>query len=158
MRRLRAEGACIIFTSHRWGEVRDLADRITIFRNGPTWPRASDIDEREAVTLMTGRDDRPDLPGAAPPAADAAPVLEVRGLRGARLHDISFTLQRGEILGIGGLAGQGQRELFLRCSAPSGDAAARSRSKASRRIRRPRDAIAPASASPWCPRTARPRA
>ena len=79
VRALRERGACVIFTSHRWGEVVDLADRITVFRNGEYVATRESIDESEAVTLMTGRTiDRiyPDLP----PVPDDAP----RGARGAR--------------------------------------------------------------------------
>jgi len=114
IRGLRAEGRTIVFTSHRWNEVRDLSDRITIFRNGQRVGTfaAAEIDENRAVELMTGRHVSalfPPLP-ALPPAD---PVLEVSGLASGRIHDVDCTLRRGEILGIGGLQGQGQRDLFL---------------------------------------------
>ena len=79
VRALRERGTCVIFTSHRWGEVVDLADRITVFRNGEYVATRESIEESEAVTLMTGRTiDRiyPDLP----PVPDDAPVA----LRGTR--------------------------------------------------------------------------
>jgi len=75
VRALRERGTCVIFTSHRWGEVVDMADRITVFRNGEHVTTRASIDESEAVTLMTGRTiDRiyPDLP---PVPADAPVVL-----------------------------------------------------------------------------------
>jgi ribose transport system ATP-binding protein len=114
IRRLRTQGRTIVFTSHRWNEVRDISDRITIFRNGQhvgTFA-AAEIDENRAVELMTGRQVSAVFP-ALPPLGAAAPVLEVRGLASGRLHEVDFTLHRGEILGIGGLQGQGQRDLFL---------------------------------------------
>src|SRR4029077_13405327 len=80
VRALRERGACVIFTSHRWGEVVDLADRITVFRNGEYVTTRESIDEGEAVTLMTGRTiDRiyPDLPAV---PEDAPVALEVRDL------------------------------------------------------------------------------
>ena len=55
VRRLRERGKCVIFTSHRWQEVARLADRITIFRNGAFVVTRDEIQETEAVTLMTGR-------------------------------------------------------------------------------------------------------
>jgi ribose transport system ATP-binding protein len=112
VRRLREQGKCVIFTSHRWREVDRLADRITIFRNGEFVVTRDRIEESEAVTLMTGRTIDRVYPEPPPPPVEE-PVLEVRGLRGEGLHDFSFTLRRGEILGIGGLAGQGQRQLFM---------------------------------------------
>jgi ribose transport system ATP-binding protein len=114
VRSLRDNGACVIFTSHRWGEVSSLADRITILRNGTHVATENQFVEREAVTLMTGRTidrmypDRPALPDAASEVA-----LSAEGLAGDVLSGVSFDLKRGEILGIGGLAGQGQPELFL---------------------------------------------
>jgi ribose transport system ATP-binding protein len=113
LRDLRERGKCVIFTSHRWGEVADLADRITIFRNGEHVATRDRLTEAEAVTLMTGRTiDRlyPELPDV---ADDAPAVLEARDLRGERVQGVSFALRRGEILGVGGLAGQGQRDLFM---------------------------------------------
>ncbi len=113
MKRLRAAGTCIVFTSHRWAEIKGIADRITVFRNGRhvgTYP-AGQLDEREAVERMTGR--RIDaLYPQPPPVRDGAIALAVEHLSAAGVRDVSFTAREGEILGIGGLAGQGQRELF----------------------------------------------
>jgi ribose transport system ATP-binding protein len=142
VRDLRERGKCIIFTSHRWGEVVDIADRITIFRNGEYVTTRESIGQSEAVTLMTGRTiDRiyPDLPAV---PADAPVTLEVRNLEGPGVNGFSFQLRRGEILGIGGLAGQGQRELFLMLfgarRATGGEIVVGGKP---RRIRRPADAI-----------------
>jgi ribose transport system ATP-binding protein len=110
--RLREEGRCVIFTSHRWREVERLADRITVFRDGKDVGTHAEIDESEAITLMTGRKVDTAYPEP-PPLKDAEPTLEVRGLSGPKLSDLSFVLHKGEILGVGGLEGQGQRELFL---------------------------------------------
>ncbi len=87
----------MIFTSHRWGEVANLADRITIFRNGEHVATRDRLTEGEAVTLMTGRTiDRmyPELP---PLPADAAPVLEVNGLAASvRPRRVVRTPARGD--------------------------------------------------------------
>ena len=113
VRRLRDEGACIVFTSHRWGEVSSLADRITILRNGAHVATRPSFDEHEAVTLMTGRTIDRLYPNRPPRPVDADVIFEADGLSDDVLGDVSFQLRRGEIVGIGGLAGQGQRELFM---------------------------------------------
>lgn len=110
---LRDEGLGILFTSHRWKEVVDLADRITFFRNGEyvATHTVDAVDETKAIRLMTGRDVDvrfPELPKREP----TPPALVVEDLVTNRLRDINFTIEHGEVLGVGGLAGQGQRELF----------------------------------------------
>ena len=112
VRAARDRGVCTIFTSHRWREVEDLADRITIFRNGTDVAVRRELDEDEAVSLMTGRSIERMYP-AMEPVSRPDTVLEVDDLRGNGLHGVSFTVGRGEIVGLGGLAGQGQRQLFL---------------------------------------------
>jgi ribose transport system ATP-binding protein len=143
IRRLRAEGRTIVFTSHRWNEVRDLSDRITIFRNGQrvgTFAAAA-IDEDRAVELMTGRHLSAMFPPL-PAVGASEPVLAVRGLAAGRVRDVGFTLLGGEILGIGGLQGQGQRDLFLALFGAqrlrAGTITVRGRAVT---IRHPRDAI-----------------
>ncbi len=112
VRDLRDQGRCIIFTSHRWNEITDIADRITIFRNGRELGTFTQIDETRAVSLMAGRDVDAHYP--TPPALrDARPTLQVRGLRAPGVAEVSLTLHAHEILGVGGLAGQGHRELFF---------------------------------------------
>jgi ribose transport system ATP-binding protein len=142
VRALREHGTCVIFTSHRWGEVVDLADRITVFRNGEHVATRASITESEAVTLMTGRTiDRiyPDLP---PVPDDAAVAFEARDLASPGVNGFSFELRRGEILGIGGLAGQGQRELFMTLFGARKAVGGEIRVGGKRRkIRRPADAI-----------------
>jgi len=111
IRELRGRNKCIIFTSHRWNEITDVADRITIFRNGGELGTFTEIDESEAVTLMTGQRVEALYPQLSVLKA-AQPVLEARGLSGPGISEISLTLHAGEILGVGGLAGHGHRELF----------------------------------------------
>ena len=109
---LRAQNHCVIFTSHRWNEITHIADRITIFRNGKDLGTFAEMEESQAVSLMTGQhvDARYPKP---PPLGEGRPQLEVRRLTGPGVRDISLTLQAREILGVGGLAGQGHRELFF---------------------------------------------
>ena len=141
IRRLRGGGACVIFTSHRWNEVRSIADRITVFRNGRDVGTFTELDEHEAVTLMTGQRLETLFPPR-PPAPSGPAVLNVQELSGPRLHRVSIALRGGEILGIGGLAGQGHRELFFHlfgADRPTGGRIEVAGRRA--RIRGPRDAI-----------------
>ena len=112
VRRLRDGGGCVVFTSHRWGEVRSIADRITVFRGGTEVGTFTELHEDEAVRLMTGRSMEQLYP-ALPPLPAPNPALEARSLTAAKVRDVCFTLNRGEILGVGGLAGHGHRELFM---------------------------------------------
>lgn len=141
IRRLRDGGKCVIFTSHRWNEITSIADRITIFRNGVEVGTYTSIDENQAITLMTGR--RVDaLFPSLKPLGPAQSILEARNLTAPGVKGVSLAVRRGEILGVGGLAGQGHRELFFTLfgaqRATGGEILV---DGARRRIRRPRDAI-----------------
>ena len=117
LRRLRGEGASIIFISHKLDEVIEIADRITVIRRGKVVGsrRPSQTNENELAELMVGRavslrvDRGRSHPGEA--------MLEVRGLRARndRGHDalrgVDLSVRAGEILGIAGVAGNGQEEL-----------------------------------------------
>jgi ribose transport system ATP-binding protein len=117
LKKLREEGLCLLYISHRMHEIRELADTCSVFRNGrhvetfAAGTRSSD----DIVQLMIGREMAhvyPDKP--APSVHRRPPVLEVRNLQWAdRLNGISLSVGKGEIVGLGGLDGQGQRELQL---------------------------------------------
>jgi len=141
VRKLRAEGTSVIFTSHRWREVISIADRITVFRNAREVGTFTTISEDDAVSLMAGRKVSAIYPTLPPkPTGDAA--LAVEGLSGNGLTDISLTLGKGEILGIGGLAGHGHRELFFTLFGALKPSAGRILvSGKPVRLRSPRDAI-----------------
>lgn len=114
IRKLRQQGTCIVFTSHRWNEIKGIADRITVFRNGESVGtyEATALSEQEAVERMTGR--KLEMLYTEPsPLAEQTIMLQARQLSSTDLHEVSLTAYRGEVLGIGGLAGQGQRELLL---------------------------------------------
>jgi len=118
LKRLKAEGIALLYISHRMHEIAELADDCSVFRNGrriATYEAGTKSDN-EVVEMMIGREYSHVFPPkpAAPAATAAAPVLEVRSLCWApRLSDISFGVQAGEVVGLGGLDGQGQRELLL---------------------------------------------
>jgi simple sugar transport system ATP-binding protein len=117
LRRLTAEGTSIIFISHKLYEVLEIADRITVIRRGKVVGSRlpSETDEDDLAALMVGREvqltvDRGD-------SHPAQPVLSVSGLhakddRGHEVvHGVDFEVRAGEILGIAGVAGNGQDEL-----------------------------------------------
>jgi simple sugar transport system ATP-binding protein len=117
LRRLRAEGYAIIFISHKLYEVLEVADRITVIRRGKVvGSRIPDqTDEDDLAELMVGREvqltvDR----GESHPGEPMLVVsgLHVRDDRGHEVvHDVSFDVRGGEILGIAGVAGNGQDEM-----------------------------------------------
>jgi ribose transport system ATP-binding protein len=114
VRRLRDEGAAVLIISHRLQEAFELADRITVFRNGKDAKAGvtSEFTEASLVEAMLGRE--LELESDIHPASPAPePRLEVRNLSiRNRLHDVSFTVRRGEIFGLAGLQGQGQTEIL----------------------------------------------
>jgi ribose transport system ATP-binding protein len=113
-RHLASEGKLVIFISHRMAEVRNIADRLTIFRNGSTVAEhdALSVSDDEIVTQMLGRKLERLYPERKPTATDKV-ALRVRDFStGRHVHHINFDLHEGEVLGVGGLQGHGQRELF----------------------------------------------
>jgi simple sugar transport system ATP-binding protein len=112
--RLKAEGIAVVFVSHKLDEVVEIAERVTVMRDGRkvgTFPVA-EVDERQIASLMTGLDISTSV--VARDMASAPPLLEVRNLtRSGEYADVSFTLRRGEVLGITGLLGAGRTELAL---------------------------------------------
>jgi len=109
--RLRSQGVGIIYISHRLEETIRLADRITVLRDGHSigTQAADGISRQELIRWMVGRDitDHFHRPAHQP----GGPALEVRGLRNENVHNVSFALHHGEILGIAGLVGSGRTEL-----------------------------------------------
>ena len=116
--RLRAEGTTIVFISHRMQEVRDFCDSLTILRNGRMVGgfRAGEISDDRVIELVIGRSLAATFPPkpAEPARRGEAPILAAEGLAiEGGMEDFSFSLWSGEILGVGGLDGMGQRDLFL---------------------------------------------
>ena len=113
VRDLRARGLAVIFISHRLEEIMALCDRVMVLKDGAVvgTQEKKDLSHDKLVSMMVGREWSDVFPprGA---GRTGLPVLELRGasIRG-ELTDISLTVHAGEILGIGGLEGQGQREL-----------------------------------------------
>jgi ribose transport system ATP-binding protein len=118
--RVRADGVTVVFISHRLPEVRRFCDRLTVLRNGKDIGTAEvdAIGDDEVIRMIIGRSlaaTFPPRPAQRPPGGDAV-VLEARGLAtDGKLAGAGFALRRGEILGVAGLQGMGQQELFLAC-------------------------------------------
>jgi len=117
MRILAEKGVAMIFTSHRLWEVMEICDDIIIFRNGENVASIDfDKDGRDPekiVSYITGEVQKVKVEKNRSSATDET-VLSIKGLNyGKFLKDVEFELKKGEILGIGGLAGQGQHELML---------------------------------------------
>ena len=115
IRRLKAQGVAIVYTSHKLDEVEEIADRVTVLRDGhrvATEP-ASALTQDDMARLMVGRELADMYPPKAPPPEGAEVVLRVEHLSvPGRVEDASFELRRGEILGFAGLIGAGRTELM----------------------------------------------
>ena len=112
IRALRARGVAVIYISHRMDELFQIGDRVTVLRDGRyVATRAiADIALTELIRLMVGRDLTEQFPKER--VAPGEELLRVEGLaRHGVLHDISFTLRRGEVVGLAGLMGAGRTEL-----------------------------------------------
>ena len=113
IRRLKSEGVGIVYISHKMDEIRRIADRVTVMRDGGYvgTVRAADTPIGTIIAMMVGRELSDEAP-AIPDLSRAPVALEVRGIRRGRvLKDISFSLRKGEILGFAGLMGAGRTEL-----------------------------------------------
>jgi inositol transport system ATP-binding protein len=113
IRALRTEGTSIIYITHKMDEVFQIADDVTVYRDGKwvaTKP-ASELDHDKLITLMVGRELTNLFPKLEAEIGEV--VLEVKGLnRGDVVKDVSFNVRRGEILGFAGLMGAGRTEVL----------------------------------------------
>jgi rhamnose transport system ATP-binding protein len=110
---LRTHGAGIIYISHRLEEVFEIADRITVLRDGESvaTEATADLTASRLIQLMVGRELSAVFPKRPVPPGDV--VLELRGLSNhdVGIHDVSLSVRQGEILGLAGLVGSGRTQL-----------------------------------------------
>ena len=144
--RLKAKGAGIIYISHRMDELPRIADRITVLRDGKAVETrlAADFPVDEIIRAMVGRQLDAHFPDLSPVPADAAPVLEVRGIeRKPSVRGVTFSVRAGEIVGLAGLVGAGRTEIVRAIAGAdlpdAGEIAIDGRRV---RIRKPEDGIA----------------
>jgi ribose transport system ATP-binding protein len=112
IRGIVALGAAVVYVSHRLPEILALANRVTILRDGVgqgTYDVDDKLSEADLIALMVGRPIDTEYP-ARTGTASSEIVLSARALSGARFHNIAFDVHRGEILGLAGSEGNGQRE------------------------------------------------
>ncbi|MGL4648381.1 MAG: sugar ABC transporter ATP-binding protein [Caldilineaceae bacterium] len=113
IRALTAKGVAVIYITHKMDEVFQISDEITVFRDGRhiNTVRAGETDRASLIAMMVGRELTSLFPKSEAPIGEV--VLAVKGLsRKGVVHDVSFELRRGEILGIAGLMGSGRTEVI----------------------------------------------
>ncbi|AEC01340.1 sugar ABC transporter ATP-binding protein [Parasphaerochaeta coccoides] len=108
---LVSQGISVIYISHKLDEVFELCDTVTIMCDGRVIDSkpASELTRAEMIMKMVGRAIENEFPER--PRCVGAPLLHVAGLNTRKLHDVSFTLNKGEILGLVGLVGAGRTEI-----------------------------------------------
>ena len=111
VQQLKNEGVSIIYISHRLDEIFQIADRVTVLRDGNyiTTREVKDVNRDQLIALMVGRELLETYPPRKLEIEDEI-VFEARNLTGNGVHDISFELRKGEILGMAGLVGAGRTE------------------------------------------------
>ncbi|MGI3900693.1 MAG: sugar ABC transporter ATP-binding protein [Janthinobacterium lividum] len=111
---LKRSGTAILYISHRLAEVMEICDYVTVLKDGTRTADCSlqGVDAAGLVRLMVGRDPG-DLFPTWQSGRDLKPVVEVRGFAAGRVAAVDLDLRAGEVLGLGGLVGQGQDDLLL---------------------------------------------
>ncbi|MCX7615710.1 MAG: ABC transporter ATP-binding protein, partial [Clostridiales bacterium] len=119
LRNMKEEGNCIIIITHKLNEVMEISDCVTVLRRGESVAtlKTSDTNVQELTELMVGRPVSLEIERPEVPDKERQTLLEVKNLTVpgeneiSSVNDLSFTLYSGEILGIAGIAGSGQKEL-----------------------------------------------
>jgi ribose transport system ATP-binding protein len=115
--RLKRDGVTVVFISHRMREVRAFCDHLTVLRNGRhiASGAVADFSDGQIIEMIIGRSIAQTFPPRPPAGAGDAPeVFAVENLAaGQKLRHASFAMRKGEIVGVAGLQGMGQLDLFL---------------------------------------------
>ena len=111
IRKLKANGVGIIYISHRLEEIFEIGDRVTVLRDGKLVHSAEmkEVNKNDLIKLMVGRELADEYPGSK--AVKGSEILRVENLSSDKINDVSFSLCKGEVLGIAGLVGAGRSEL-----------------------------------------------
>ncbi|MEI5583358.1 MULTISPECIES: ATP-binding cassette domain-containing protein [unclassified Agromyces] len=109
-----AGGTSVVYITHRLAEVRELADRVTVLRDGRLRATAvvDEISDRELLALIVGRQLDSTFPPKYDGPSDEPPNFIIDGLSGPGFRDVSITARRGEIIGVAGVVGNGQSDLL----------------------------------------------
>jgi ribose transport system ATP-binding protein len=113
IRKLRSDGMSIVYISHFLEEVREIASRFTVLRDGRSVSTGeiASVSDDELIATMVGRPVESLFPARPARSLEAEPVMEVRDLSAPGVKHASFQLHRGEILGVAGLMGSGRTQL-----------------------------------------------
>lgn len=114
VREFVASGTSVVYITHRMAEVRELADRVTVLRDGRLRATAvvDDVTDQELLSLIVGRQLDSTFPPKFDGPRDGAPGLAIRDLAGPGFTGVSLTAERGEIIGVAGVVGNGQSDLL----------------------------------------------
>jgi ribose transport system ATP-binding protein len=118
VRRATAAGTAVVYITHRLAEVREIADEVTVLRDGRVRGGAAvaGLTDEQMLRMIVGRELASAFPAKDTTAADAPVVLRVEGLSGSGFQDARLDVRRGEIVGLAGIVGNGQSD-FLRALA-----------------------------------------
>ncbi len=114
VRKLAGDGTAVVYITHRLAEVREIADRVTVLRDGAVRGTSAvkDISDANLLALIVGRTLGATFPPKHVSDGDEAPLLQVEGLSGRGFDNISLSARKGEIVGIAGVVGNGQPALL----------------------------------------------
>ena len=114
VRTAASRGTAVVYITHRLAEVRQLADRVTVLRDGKLrgTMNVDEVTDQDLLALIVGRRLEVLFPPKNVTSADAPSVLTVSGLTGEGFSDVSLSVRRGEILGVAGVVGNGQAQLL----------------------------------------------
>ncbi len=115
VKKWKEEGKAIVFVSHRMEEIFRIADRYSVLRNGKTVGAGNinEISEKDLIKLMIDKESVFSYTRSESEKVEKPVCLEVNDVHADTLKGVSFSIQEGELVGIGGLRGQGQRDLLL---------------------------------------------
>jgi ABC-type sugar transport system ATPase subunit len=113
LKNLKNQNVTILFISHRLEEIFEIADNVTVLRNGEVvgTKKINEINMEEVVNMMVGRSLKNRFPDKVPHEIKDDPLLEVKGLSSESFKNVNFKLRKGEILAIAGLVGCGNMQL-----------------------------------------------
>lgn len=114
IKKIVEKGTAVVYITHRLAEVRQLADRVTILRDGK-WrgtTNVAEISDNEIMTMIVGRKFESTFPQKHSASEGDVEFIRIENLSGGDFHEVSMKAKRGEIIGVSGVVGNGQSELM----------------------------------------------